>query len=244
MALKRQTFDNGTTGEAITVANSATSGDAIGTPIVAGAATATYETTAAIFGAQGCRAVGADTENYQMPLVMTAANASASTQIYFRVDSARTPTITAVKFYRLRSTSADVASLQLTTGLILQLINSAGGGIKNFNNNTALPDGIYCACLQTAKGTGTGDGFISCQIYAENYLTPMDTFAASNVNVGTADITQVFFGKCLTGGGCDIDLDEVSINDGTLTPIDVRWDNVFDPEAGPAAAVTRGLRLG
>jgi hypothetical protein len=240
---KRQTFNNGTEGALVTNSNTATSGDAISAPTVAGTGAAVFGSSGAIRGARGCHVTGVVGDTYTLILTGTA-SPSGSAQVYFTVDSANPPGTAGWIVVRLRSASATSCNVTLSTGRVLQVQNTSGTTLKNMNSNTALADGSYCVNLQATHGASTTDGTVLAELY-NNAGTLIDTYSASNVAAGTADITQVQAGKVASGGSIDAWIDELAFSTGTTAEIDLVPANLpptvnagVDQNVAPGAAVS------
>lgn len=219
MALKRINFNAAADGTALGAgATSGTLGDS-GTVAVTGSPTATMTTAAAIRGARGLNVtVPTATDIWTLTLANTA-NATMSAQVYFRVDSARSPGTASCVILRIRNASANAAIVVLNTSRILIVQNAAGTGLKNFNSNTALPNGDYYVNLIATKGTTTSNGTIKCYLYKASDDTLVDSYVATNVNAGTADMTQAQCGKPVNAGTVNLDIDEFACHDGLTTEI-------------------------
>lgn len=219
MALKRINFNAGADGTTIGAgATSGTLGDSA-TVTVTGSPVATIKTIAAIRGLRGLNVqVATSTDIWTCTLAQTA-NASMSAQVYFRVDSARTPGTSPAVILRIRNASANAAICVLNTSRIFSVQNAAGTGLKNFQSNTALANGTYYANLIVTKGTTTSNGTIKCYLYNASTDALIDSYVATNVNAGTADLTQAQVGKPISTGTVDIDIDEFACQDGITTEI-------------------------
>lgn len=219
MALKRINWNAGADGTAVGAgATSGTYGDS-GTVSVTGSPVATIKTIAAIRGSRGLNVtVTTATDIWTLTLTQTA-NASMSAQVYFRVDSARPPGTASAVILRIRNAGGNAAICVLNTSRIFSVQNSAGTGLKNFQSNTALANGDYYVNLIVTKGTGTTDGTIKCYLYKASDDTLVDSYVATNVNAGTADLTQAQCGKPISTGTVNLDIDEFACQDGITTEI-------------------------
>lgn len=201
--MKTQTFDSGAQGATITAANSASSGSAIASTILTGSApVAVYDTAAAFAGAKGLTVSGAEGDNVSVSITDTA-NGSARARIYLYISAATAPTGSSVSVARIRSSTANMAIILLSTARVLSIQNAVGTSRKNFNTNTTLPDGWYRIELRVTKGTTTANGSIWCDIFrvASSESAPLDSFTgAGTENTGTADATTLQFGKPTTAG--------------------------------------------
>lgn len=181
MAVKRQTFNNGTQGDEITAANSGTSGDALSTVVKAGTGMAVYSAVAASRGIKGAHVTGILNDTFTITLSNTSL-ASGSAQLYFRIVSY--PTANGA-FFRMRSSIGNVCIFHLNTTGVLALQNSSGSTLKNFNSNTALSLGItYRVQLQATPNASISAGFIAGQLYSDSG-TLIDSYASWAVDAGT-----------------------------------------------------------
>ncbi len=240
--IKRQTFDNGTQGATISAANSTTSGDALDSVIQAGTGTGTYATAAAIRGARGASLFGTVNDTFNLSLKHTPA-ASISAQVYFVLRS--NPTVGGT-FFRIRSASGNVANVIISSTGVLQIQNSAGTTLKNFNSNSPISlNTKYYFNLQVTVGTSATDGYIAGQLYDDDDSL-IDSYSASNVNAGTDQTAQYAqAGKVVAGSdGFSMYIDELAIDSGNTTPIPpiVSDGNVAPTvNAGVDQAEVRGL---
>jgi len=217
MALKRQTFDDGAEDTTITVANSASSGDALTAVSSVGSATGFYSSSAASRGIKGAAIGGNLNDTFTLSISDTAA-ASASAQVYFKI-----PTYPGVggAFFRIRSTTANVAIIRLEDNGVLAVQDATGLNLKSLNNGTPLAlETIYRINLQATAGTTTTDGYIAAQLY-DNANNLIDSYIGSNVNAGTNQSLQYAqAGKVVAGSDqFSIYVDELAIDMGTTSQI-------------------------
>ena len=217
MALKRQTFDNGTQGVTISTANSGTSGDGLSQVIQAGTGNGVYDTVAALRGTAGARVTGALNDTFNMVLSNTS-DVSGSAQVYFRLLAF--PTVGGA-FFRLRSSVGNVTMFTVGTTGVVSIQNSAGSTLKNFNSNTPLAlNTIYRLQLQATPNASTTAGYIAGQLY-NNSDVLIDSYSASNVNAGTTlNVQTAQAGKTVTGSdGFNMQFDELGFDTGTVAEI-------------------------
>lgn len=232
--LKRQSFDNGTEGVSIDDTNTASSGAAVGVPIVAGAGDAVFAASAAIRGAMGCHITAPAAADTYTLFLTGLALPSATGQLYFRVDSARLPGAASAIICRIRSASANAAICLLTTAGVFQLQNAVGSTLKNFNGNVALPDGDYWVDLRVTMGASTSTGTTMCQVFKADTGELIDSYFADNINAGTANLTQFQWGKPIASGTVDLDVDEPAFSTGTteqIFPVELPGFEEFDGQA-------------
>lgn len=217
MALKRQTFNNGTQGTTITAANSAGSGDSLSQIVQAGTGAGIYDSSSSLRGAMGAHVTGVLNDTFTMVLSNTS-DTSGTAQVYFRIVSY--PSV-AGTFFRIRSSAGTVCQFALGTTGVLILQNSAGATLKNFDSSTSLSlNTIYRLQLQGTPNASTTAGFIAGQLYADSD-TLIDSYTASNVNAGTTlNVQTVQVGKVVTGSnGFDMRFDELAFNTGVTSEI-------------------------
>jgi hypothetical protein len=217
MAVKRQTFDNGTQGAVISAANSGTSGDSLSSIVQAGTGNGVYDTAAGLRGTAGAHVTGALNDTFSMVLSNTS-DVSGSAQIYFRILAY--PTVGGA-FFRLRSSTGNVAIFTLSATGVLSIQNSAGTGLKNFMSNTSLSlNTVYRLQLQATPNASTTAGYIAGQLYSDSD-TLLDSYSSSSVNAGTTlNVQTAQAGKSVSGSdGFDMQFDELAFDTGTVAEI-------------------------
>ena len=217
MALKRQTFNNGTQGVIISTANSGTSGDSLSQVNQAGTGAGVYDTAAALRGTAGAHVTGVLNDTFNMVLSNTS-DVSGSAQVYFRILAY--PTVGGA-FFRLRSSVGNIAIFNLNAAGVLSIQNSTGTGLKNFNSNTPLAlNTIYRLQLQATPNASITAGYIAGQLYNDSDVL-VDSYSASNVNAGTTlNVQTVQAGKAVVGSdGFNMQLDELAFDTGTIAEI-------------------------
>jgi len=217
MALKRQTFDNGTQGVTISTANSGTSGDSLSQIIQAGTGAGVYDTAAGLRGTAGAHVTGVLNDTFNMVLSNTS-DVSGSAQVYFRILAY--PSVGGA-FFRLRSSVGNIAIFTISTTGVVSIQNSAGSGLKNFNSNTGLAlNTIYRLQLQVTPNASTTAGFIAGQLYNDSDVL-IDSYSASNVNAGTTlNVQTAQAGKTVVGSdGFNMQFDELAFDTGTTAEI-------------------------
>lgn len=233
MALKRQTFNNGSQGVTISAANSGTSGDSLASIVQAGAGNGVYDTAANLRGMAGAHITGALNDTFSMVMGNTS-DVSGSAQIYFRI--LEYPT-TGGAFFRLRSSSGNIAIFTLGATGVLSIQNSAGAGLKNFMSNTPLSlNTIYRLQLQATPNASTSAGYIAGQLY-DNSDVLIDSYTSSTVNAGTIlDVQTAQAGKVVGGSdGFLLHIDELGFGTGTtneIPPVDASSNNAPLVNAG------------
>jgi hypothetical protein len=230
---KRLDVNGITTGELITTGNTNLS-----QVVSALTGSGTAEPTSALRGAKGVHVTGVLNDTYSLLYTDTAA-ASASAQIYFRLQAVPTASLV---FFSIRNATADMGRAAIITGTgVLQLQNLAGSNVAWAEGAfTPTLDTKYRVQIQVTKGTGTGDGTFKAQLYDDSD-TLLRSLNVTNQNTGTTDATTIRCGKVATGSdGVDIDLDELAYAMGTTAEIDpaplntaplAGLDQVVDPFA-------------
>jgi len=214
--LKRQTFNVGTEGVTISAANSGTSGDAVAI-LQAGTGDGVYAAAAALRGGKGALVTGILNDTFTMVMSNTS-DVSGTAQIYFRIPSY--PSVGGA-FFRLRSSTGNIAIFTIGTTGIVSIQNSAGTTLKNFNSNTGLAlNTIYRIQLQATPNASTTAGFIAGQLYDDSDVL-IDSYSASNVNAGTTlDVQTAQTGKTVTGSdGFSLHIDELAFGTGSVSEI-------------------------
>ncbi len=217
MALKRQTFDNGTQGVTISTANSGTSGDSLSQIVQAGTGDGVYDIAAGLRGTAGAHVTGILNDTFSMSLSNTS-DVSGSAQVYFRILAY--PSVGGA-FFRLRSSVGNIAMFTMGTTGVVSIQNSAGVGLKNFNSNTPLAlNTIYRLQLQATPNASTTAGYIAGQLYDDSDVL-IDSYSASNVNAGTTlNVQTAQAGKPVVGSdGFDMQFDELGFDTGTVAEI-------------------------
>ena len=217
MALKRQTFDNGTQGATISTSNTGTSGDALSQVIQAGTGAGVFDTVAGLRGTAGAHVTGVLNDTFNMVLSNTS-DPSGSAQVYFRMLAF--PTVGGA-FFRLRSSVGNVAIFTVSATGVVSIQNSAGTTLKNFNSNTPLAlNTIYRLQLQATPNASTTAGYIAGQLYNDSDVL-IDSYTASNVNAGTTlNVQTAQAGKTVVGSdGFDMQFDELAFDTGTVAEI-------------------------
>jgi len=217
MALKRQTFDNGTQGVTISTANSGTSGDSLSQIIQAGTGAGVYDSAAALRGTAGAHVTGVLNDTFNMVLSNTS-DVSGSAQVYFKIIAY--PSVGGA-FFRIRSSVGNIAIFTISTTGVVSIQNSAGSGLKNFNSNVGLAlNTIYRLQLQVTPNASTTAGFIAGQLYSDTDVL-IDSYTASNVNAGTTlNVQTAQVGKTVVGSdGFDMQFDELAFDTGTVAEI-------------------------
>jgi len=217
MALKRQTFDNGTQGATISTANTGTSGDALSSVVQAGTGAGVFDTVAGLRGTAGAHVTGVLNDTFTMVLSNTS-DVSGSAQVYVRILAYPS---TGGAFFRLRSSAGNVAIFTMSATGVVSIQNSAGTTLKNFNSNTPLAlNTIYRLQLQATPNASTTAGFIAGQLYSDSDVL-IDSYSASNVNAGTTlNVQTAQAGKVVVGSvGFDMQFDELALDTGTVAEI-------------------------
>lgn len=234
MAFKGNTFNSIPDGTNLDATNQLGGGDACTlSPTLSG--TAKGSTTGGIRGGRGIIITGAVNDGMILSYTLTASGGSCSMRSYFYVSAATYNSATAgTSFMQIRNASANMCHMNLTTGRVITIQNTLGTGVKNFNSNTAVPDGWYRGELRTVKGTTTTDGTIRSEIFriSVSDSVALDTYAATNVNTGTTDPVLARIGKTSTASAFTMLFDEFYAETGRTTAIGAVADDTVDVSAG------------
>ncbi len=143
--------------------------------------------------------------------------------LYYKyADSARRPDATHC-LTRVRSAAANVCKLSENVSGVFQLQNAAGtgfGGNANFNGNAAPANGWYAWQIYGTRGSTTANGVITAKMW--NVATGLQvgaTFTSSAANLGTADVTQLYWGKPEGAANVNADMDIPHFDTGSATAI-------------------------
>ena len=218
--MKRMHFDGVADNTAIAAGTTPTTlGDA-GSATYTGSPSVFVKTAAKIRGARGLNVLVTTATDIATIALSDTSATSGRASVMFEVNSAKYPVAASAVILRVRSTSANAAIGVLTTAGVLILQNAAGTGLKNFNSNTALPNGWYVLCIAAIKGTGTGDGTISAWLRKASDDSLVDSYGpVATVNAGTANITTAQTGKPIGSGTVDLNFDEFQFETGSTTEI-------------------------
>jgi len=226
---RTNTFDTGSEGAAVTATTTANDGSASATPI--GAGTMVYRGASAVRGAKGVRANAADGATFQLPFSETAA-ASMSFMVAFVVDSANYPTA-GQAIIRARNSSANTCKITYSATGVMAVQDGGSSVLKNFNGNTALPNGKYWVCGQVTTGTTTTNGKIEVQVYRDSDLALVDSVSRTDVNTGTTNQQTFQIGKTESAGVATLDFDELYMRN-AATPV------AYTPSATPPTVILTG----
>lgn len=201
-------FANGTV---VTVGNSGgTSGDAFNTACLAGSPTASNATQQAGALSYFVNA----TDGAQTTIGWDYAGATSVTTTFWVRFNAN-PTGAHTLFAQVRNATAGVANLQLMTDGKVNAQES-GFTVVNTSTSSVTLNQWYRVDWTVKKGTTTSNGEITVAMYAaSNLVTPFYTYASTARNTGTANLTQLKFGKPNNSGTLPLYLDTLSA---TWTP--------------------------
>lgn len=230
----RETFEGVSDGANITTSNTtldtvSSSGGKIALP------------AAAVRGARGGRFSGSSVSGWCGKNIT--ASGTASVEAYFKQRSADVPTGSSMTWMQIRDSSGGrLSAVWMTTGQ-LYVLNAAGANLTSnqgkLNSDAALSDGNYRLQITAVKGTTTSNGRVLIRL--DNLTTGtsinnVDTGATQNT--GTADYTELRWGKTGAGGTGTIDLDELAYLLGSTAAIDLSAANQSPTcQAGPDQTV-------
>ena len=122
----------------------------------------------------------------------------------------------ATQIMQLRNSAGQACGLNLTTTRTLQLTNAPGTGIWNGASVLAV-DTWYRVELATQAGTTTSNGTVNLAFYALDSTTAIETFTASNANLGTTVLSDVRWGKSSSSGIWEGFFDSIKIDSSSTT---------------------------
>lgn len=130
-------------------------------------------------------------------------------------------------FLQIRDGSGGRFSVAMRTDGKIRTIDASGATVDQvaINGNAALTDGHwYYHQISATKGTGTGDGQGTYTLY--DVTTPgspslINSIVKTNINMGTADYTQVRWGKTGAGGNWTCKIDEIAWLESSMALIDL-----------------------
>lgn len=196
--LWQNTAEGGTLGVAVTGANSGgASGNAFSVPGNTG--TVTYDNAYVLDGAKAVKCVGSST---QFAYVGTGQFFNTRT-LASRCGIALDVAVTAAQdLHQIRNATTAAFKWQLSSGNKIWAINAAGGLIGT-GHPTMTPRTMYRLEEVLLPGTATAapfDGQVDLAIYEGNATTPIWSYTAQNVNLGTTPLLEARWGK-ITGSG-------------------------------------------
>lgn len=219
--MKRQTFDNGAQGAAVTAGSTAGSGDPLYHVVVTGAATGTFDETTAVRGAKGCRVqASAGAASAWTALLRTpAASDSLSSLTAYRVNALPSANVPIDQAW---SATARMCALTLTTTGDLYAQDAAGANIGPAGAATIQADlvagDVIWVAKQVTKGATTSNGAVAYQVY-DGGGTLIATRESTAANTGTAQAVDTRVGQLgSVNASYDITVDEMFV-DATSTPI-------------------------
>ena len=226
MTLRQNTAEGGTNGTTVTTANSGgASGTAFTTISPTGTPTYQFKNDVAAHGtlSYGITATAGNYVNLVFPIVTAATQASA--RFYFYLHSLPSA---GQDLFQILAGGASVAMVGLS-GSNRLAVKSKSATVNTFPTVLSATT-WYRVELQVQPGSSATDGTISCQYYAGDSTTPVDAgYSASNVDAGTAGVTNVQFGKMTSGTALDVSFDDIAWNDGTMTPIGTATNPAIPP---------------
>lgn len=134
-------------------------------------------------------------------------------RFYVRIPAAPSA---AVQIMQLRNSTGQAAALNVTTGRNLQLTNAPGVGLWTAASAMAV-DTWYRVELAITAGTTTTNGVVDFAYYSLDSMTPIQTFTATNVDLGTTNIVDVRWGKVSSTGTFEVFLDSLKIDSSSTT---------------------------
>jgi hypothetical protein len=237
------TFDTGTDGENVTLADSGnTGGNAFSYLFVNNASTPggssvlQYSSAAAVEGGMGVRLTPTATTSYLR--WDAAGGARGVMRLPIRFPNNPTDPGSAVTIAQIRNSSNQLMAgvLIRNTGHIRATDNAASVAASAYQ---LLPNTLYWAELAVTKGTTTTDGRIELKVYSADGTTEIFTWdSGTTLNTGTANVDQIRFGGGLgtSSGWAYQDIDSIQFDTdratGWLGPLDVAAD-------APTLTITR-----
>lgn len=188
--------------------------------------TITAKAASAIYGPMGIEFTGNGTASFGTITFSGAGVGTGGAQFAVKVGTAPAATNQVLRF---RNASADGATIELSTGNVLTVKDA--GGTTRYTSTSALAAGDYIGTLVLVKGTTTSNGRMLVylrEVATGNYVTtgtslPYDSGAT--INTGTADYTQVRWGKNSATGNVTFSMDECAISEGSTDEIALPVDN-------------------
>jgi len=212
----RNTMETGLAdGTTATSANSAdgTAGDAMLVSIGAGA-TATYESAAAIKGAQGIRLSTPVAINNYIRLGTSTGpitNPTLAARYYFRVLQYPSAATNLAQITNAATTNVYGHRLN-TTGTFAAL--SAAGTQVGTPSIPLTIGAVYRAETWVTPGTSTGTGRVLIELYAgDDTATPLFSWTSLATNANTSPPRYVSLGRFSTGTGAIVEFDDFAIDD-------------------------------
>lgn len=150
-----------------------------------------------------------------------------------------------ITFLQIRDSSGGRFSVALQTNGKIRTINAAGSTVDQsaINSNTALTnDKWYYHQISATKGTGTADGTGIYRLYDvtdPNSPILINEITKTNINTGTADYTQLRWGKTGSGGTWTCKIDEISWLEGSTALIDlVNPNTIYEINLSDSLGIT------
>lgn len=214
MVKLQNTLEGGTSGAAVTEANSGgMSGDAFDYFDISAGGSCTYTTTAF----QGSRAMsfaGSGARAFAGWYVATTTRLSL--RFYVRLPSAPSTTI---QMFTPRHSSNYVAGLNLTSSAKIQVAQSqAADGRLAFTTTSGLSlNTWYRVEISWEVGTTASNGKIQFKYFLGDSLTAVESFSTVSADLFTAPIVDLRFGKLGTSGDMPLIFDAITCDNATTT---------------------------
>ena len=228
------TFEGGTNGVALTLANSGgTSGIAL-TPVVGTGCSLNYSSSLKTSGSIGlaCVSVSGYSNYVYWDESSPASRGVIRLPIYLRsADDTPSATTAYGRINNVGITSMSTIQVELTSRKLLPA-DAAGTNIVALRSATVLAlDTLYWVELAATCGTTTSNGTISWVLYSSDGVTQLETQTSSAMNTGTTNVGRYRFGRAASSTWAatqivdDIRADTVS--SGWLGPIPINTDWSF-----------------
>lgn len=243
------TFEGGTAGGNITVANS---GGASGDPFsfilfnnasvgAAGNSAITYLASAAVLGTLGCHFSSSGTSASYLRWDVSGTGPYAF--VSARIKSFPGNPAATVPLLELRSASLASAFLTIRTDGTVRINDRTNAGIAASTSPALTPGASYTFELSSAPGTTTTNGYLAMTIYRADG-TVFHTWSSSAVNSGDQPIAQARIDAPLSASGWSsgLDIDNCRV---ALASADSDWLGPFNPATPPNASgsVTAGAAI-
>lgn len=202
-------FDSGSNGTGLTLANTAGGGTAFDALDISGSATAVFDNTHVAHGGLSAKFTPA-TDGLAYTIWDSPGSTHVAARCYIYATAAPSAQVR-LMFFAAGSTKISAIDL-LATGTIAVEDQSGGSTIYNFANAMPLNQWIRVEAEITV-GSTTANGTISVAYYAADSTTPIDSYTSSVRNLGTAAITRNRFGVISSISPGPIWFDDVAFED-------------------------------
>lgn len=243
------TFEGGTAGGNITVANSGgTSGDAFSFILfnnasvgAAGNSAITYLASAAVLGTLGCHFNSSGTSASYLRWDMSGTGPYAFASVRIKAFPGN-PSAT-VPLLELRSAALASGFLTIRTDGTVRVNDRTNAGIAASTSPVLTPGASYTFEFSAAPGTTTTNGYLAMTIYASDGSV-FHTWSSNAVNAGDQPIAQARFDAPLTTSGwaSGLDIDNCRA---ALASASSDWLGPFNPATPPnaSASATAGAAI-